>query len=445
MTKIEIGKKAKGIILRDHKVIINTTREIYPLVVEKADGDYIYDVDGNKYIDFSTFISVYNLGYNIKEIKEAIKNQLDLLMHGAFTDFYSELPVRFAERLLELMPNGFGKIFFSNSGTEANEAAIKIAKYFSRRLYIMGFYNSFHGRTRGSLAVTSSKNVQRAHFGPFPDVIHVPYPYCYRCPFKQSYPECGFACIEYIKEYPLKREVSPEEVAAFIVEPIQGEGGYIVPPKDYFKELKRILDDYGILLIDDEVQAGYMRTGKFLALDNFDVTADIYTMAKAIGGGLPLGATIIKRDLGDLPEGAHASTFGGNLLSIAAADAALKYLIDNKREIERGIKQRSSIIMKRLEELKERYEIVGDVRGIGLMIGVEFVKSKKTKEPNVKARDAVLEEAFYNGLVMLPAGESTIRIIPSFNISIDTLNQGLDILEEAVKFADSNYRSDKKA
>lgn len=431
---VKITKKIKDIIERDRKVIMTATREDYPFVSSHGDGDFVYDVAGNKFIDFSSFISVYNLGVNAnKEVRNAVKNQIDRLMHSAFTDFYSELPVRFAEKLITMFPKGFGKVFFSNSGTEANEAALKFSKIFTKRQYTIAFYNAFHGRTLGSLSLTASKAVQRSHFGPFNSVVHVPFAYCYRCPFHLEYPSCNFACIDYIKEYPLSKELSPDEVASIFIEPIQGEGGYIVPPKDYFKKLSRLAKENGILLVDDEVQAGYMRTGKFLALDNFGVEADIYTMAKSLGAGLPIGATISRNSLGTIPPGSHANTFGGNLVSIAAANASLDYVKRNMKRLSLGVKSKGEYIMKRLNEMKERYEIIGDVRGIGLMIGVEIVKNKYTKEYGVEERSKILNECFNNGLLLLPAGISTIRIIPPLTMEMGNIEKGIEIFENAVK------------
>jgi len=433
---IKITKKINDVIKRDKKIFINTTRESYPFVAHHGEGDFVFDIAGNKFIDFSSFIAVYALGINGNyEIRDAIKKQADLLSHSAFTDYYSELPVKFGELLVKMLPKGFGKLFLSNSGTEANEAALKFAKIFRNRPYTLAYYNAFHGRTNGSLGMTSSRLVQRDHFGPFLGVIHVPFPYCYRCPFHLEPDSCGFACIDYIKKYPLAKEADPKEVNSFFIEPIQGEGGYIVPPKDYFKELKRLLDDNDILLADDEVQAGYMRTGKFFALDNFGVTADIYTMAKAVGGGLPLGVTITRSSLGDIESGAHASTFGGNHISVAAAYASLKYVQRNKKALEHQIVEKGRHIMKRLNHMKDIYEIIGDVRGIGLMIGIELVRNKKSKEPAIKERDVVLNESFKNGLLLLPAGTSSIRIVPPLTANIKNIDKGLDILEQSIKTA----------
>ena len=367
-------------------------------------------------------------------MRNAIKKQIDVMMHGAFNEYYSELPVQFGEALIKMFPKGFGRIFLCNSGTEAVESAIKYAKYFTRRQYTIAFYRAFHGRTMGSLALTSSKNIQRSHFGPFTGAIHAPYVYPYRCPFKhREGEECGEEYIDYIRENILKREAPPEEVASIIFEPIQGEGGYVVPTKSFVKGLRELADEFGIALIDDEVQAGYMRTGKFLALDNFGVKADIYTMAKALGAGLPLGATIVKSDFGDVPEGVNANTFGGNLAAVAGAYESLKFIQKNQKTLERDIKSKGAHVMKRLEEMKERYEIVGDVRGLGLMIGAELVKDKKSKTPAVEQRERILKIALDKGLLLLPSGESTVRILPPLTISRASLDNGLDILEEAIR------------
>ncbi|EET89599.1 MAG: aminotransferase class III-fold pyridoxal phosphate-dependent enzyme [Candidatus Micrarchaeales archaeon] len=431
---IKISKRTQNVIANDKKLFLTTTKEDFPFVADHGDGDFVYDLDGNKFIDFSSFISVYNLGVNANaRIREAAKAQIDKLIHPAFTDYYAELPTIFARKLISMLPRGYGKLFLSNSGTEANEAALKFSNVMTGKQYTMAFYNAFHGRTKGALGLTASKSIQRSHFGPFPNSIHVPFPYCYRCPFNEKYPGCGFACIDYIKKYPLSKEVDPKEIAAFFIEPIQGEGGYVVPPLDYFKELKKVLDEYGILMVADEVQSGYMRTGKFLALENFGVTADMYTMAKSIAGGFPMGVTAVSKELGDIPAGAHANTFGGNLVSVAAANASIDYVIKNKAVLHKLVVEKGKAIMKRLREMQEKYEIIGDVRGIGLMIGIEIVKDRKTKEPGIKERSRILEESFNNGLIMLPAGASSIRIIPPLTVSKGAMEKGLNILEASFK------------
>ncbi len=435
------GKRALSVIERDSRIMITTTRQPYPFVAQRGDKDYAYDIEGKRYIDFTSFVSVYNFGVNsVSSARQAIKKQVDTLMHAAFTDFYSELPVTFAERLVRFFPKGFGRVFFSNSGTEANEAALKFSRIFTKRTYHLAFYNAFHGRTMGSLSLTASRGVQREHYGPFGAALHAPFAYCYRCPFGQEYPSCGIACADYIRKYPLSKEVTTGEVAAIFVEPVQGEGGYIVPPPEFIKELRKMASENNILLVSDEVQSGYMRTGTFLALDNFKVDADIYTMAKSIGAGLPMGVTISRRSLGDIPEGSHSNTFGGNLAAIAGANASLEYLSKNKRSLRSMVYRKHAYMVKRLEELKERYEIVGDVRALGMMIGIELVKNKESKEPAINARDKVLRLCFERGLLLLPAGISSIRLIPPITISEASMKKGMDIFEEAVRIADSGTK-----
>ena len=436
---IKLDKKARDIIERDRKVFLTTTRGDNQFIADHGDGDFVYDVSGNKFIDFSSFISVYNFGVNgNKEIRTAVKAQVDKLMHAAFTDYRAELPVLFAEKLLSFFPSGFGKMFLSNSGTEANEAAIKFAKLFTKRQYVLAFYNSFHGRTMGSLSLTASRAVHREHFGPFPGALHAPYPYAYRCKMGHSTEECGMEQIDFIERNIIGKEVSGKEIAAIFVEPIQGEGGYIVPSKMFMRELRRVADDNGILLVSDEVQAGYMRTGKFLAMDNFGVKADIYTMAKAVGGGLPMGVTVTKSSLGDIPAGSHANTFGGNLASVAAGYASLQYLEKNRVSIEKQVADKGRLIMKRLNQMKERYEIIGDARGLGMMLAIELVNDRRTKSAAIRQRDKAILNAFNDGLLLLPAGESSIRIIPPLTVSNESLAKGLDILEDAIKAVNGN-------
>jgi len=440
---IKITDKIRDTVNRDKKVINTIAREPYPLVVAKGSGDYVWDIADNKFIDFTSFIGVYNLGINGNaEIRRAIKNQVDKLMHPAFLDFYAELPVKFAEGIIDMMPNGFGKVFFSNSGTEAIEDAIKMAKLMTKKNYIIAFYNSFHGRTIGSLGLTSAKISQREHLGPFPNVIHSPFPNVYRPQFKSETPEeLVTACISDIEKNILSKEYSQKEVAAIFVEPVQGEGGYIIPPKSFMKELRRVATENNILLVSDEIQAGYMRTGKFLAMDNFGVTADMYTMAKALGGGLPLAATITKTS-NDIPLGAHGGTFGGNLAAVAGAIASLNYVKRNRKSLENMVKEKNKLMMKRLNQMKEEYEILGDVRGLGMMIAAEFVKDKSTKEFAIKEKEMILRECFDNGMMLLGCGTSCIRLIPPITMSKENIEKGLDIFENAVKKV--NMTSTKK-
>lgn len=428
-------KRSEQVVARDRRVFMTTTREPYNFVAEKGEGDFAYDVDGNRVIDFSSFVSVYNFGINNSlAVRNAIKRQMDRLMHAAFTDYYSELPVDFAELLIKQFPTGFGKLFLSNSGTEANEDAIKIARFNTKKHYLIGFYGAFHGRSLGSLSLTSSKVVQRAHLGPFSEVIHAPYPNPYRCTFghNDDPDECGRAHVEYIREHILKREAAPGEVAAIFFEPIQGEGGYIVPPKSFVKGLRELADENDIVLVADEIQAGYMRTGKFLALDNFGVSADIYTMAKTLGAGMPMAATIAKESISSMPQGKHAGTFAGNLAIVAGAYEQLKHVSKNRRRIEAEVKEKGRIAMKMLQEMRDDYEIIGDARGMGMMLAIEIVKDKRSKAPNPKDRERILKAALDNGLLMLGAGDSSIRVIPPLSISKRSLEDGLNILYSSV-------------
>lgn len=313
-----------------------------------------------------------NLGYSHPKIIEAVKKQSEQIMHGAFLEFYSDVPVRFSETLLSLIPT-MSRVLLTNSGTESIEAAMKLARYYTGRKYFISFYGSFHGRSLGALSLTSTKTVHRNQFGPFLPVIHVPYANPYRCPINTSKEDCAEACLDYLENVVFKQEVSPEEVATVFVEPVQGEGGYIIPPKAFLKGLRRICSEHGILYVDDEVQAGCYRTGKFLAIEHFGVEPDVVCLSKALGGGLPLGAMVCKEELMTWPPGSHAITFGGNLVSCATGLAALEIMKQKKvgkRALRSGAK-----ILRYLQELQGEIEAIGDVRGLGLMIGLEFLEN----------------------------------------------------------------------
>lgn len=302
---------------------------------------------------------------------------------------------------------GYEKIFLSNSGAESVEAAMKLAFWYTKRNSMVAFYRAFHGRTLGALSLTSSRIRHKEHF-PSLRVIHSDYAYCYRCPLDLEYPQCGISCAKEIERTIFKRELSPEDTAAIVTEPIQGEGGFIVPPAEFHKEIRRICDENDILMIADEVQSGGFRTGKFMALENFGVRADIVCMSKSIGGGIPLGATLSTSKIMSWPSGAHANTFGGNLLASAGGLATLEFMESNRlgdKAVEKG-----NYLVKRLNELKEQYPIIGDVRGIGLMIGVEFVE--ENKDPASEKRNWIVKQALDEGLILLPAGDSVIRFVP---------------------------------
>jgi 4-aminobutyrate aminotransferase len=373
-----------------------------------------------------------NVGHTHPKVVAAIKSQCDRFLHYSSTDFYYKEIITLAERLAEITPGGFEKkTYFGNSGTEAIEAAVKLAKWHTRRQLFVGFINAFHGRTAGALSFTSSKPAQRRHFSPLmPGVTHVPYAYCYRCAFKMTYPECDYWCVDFIDEFVLQKYLPSEDVAAMLFEPIQGEGGYVVPPPEYFQKLKRLADKYDFLIIDDEVQSGIGRTGKWFAIEHWNVEPDIVCVAKALASGLPIGATVSKAGIMDWTKGSHASTFGGNPLSCAAAVAVLD-AIKEENLLENANKQ-GAYALKKLGEFQERSEIVGDVRGKGLMIGIELVEDKESKKPAAQKAAQVILRAWKRGVAIVTCGASTIRIMPPLTIQRELLDAALDIVEDTI-------------
>jgi 4-aminobutyrate aminotransferase len=426
------GPKARELLKKDEKFISPSYVRYYPLVVESAKGCMVKDVDGNEYIDFNAGIACMNVGHNHPKVIDAIKSQCDKFLHYSNTDFYYKEVINLAEKLAEIAPGDFEKkTYFGNSGTEAIEAAVKLTKWHTRKQLFIGFISAFHGRTVGALSFTASKPGQRRHFFPLmPGVAHVPYAYCYRCPFKLTYPECDYWCVDFIDEFVLQKYAPPEDVAAVLFEPIQGEGGYVVPPPDYFQRLKKLADKYGLLMIDDEVQSGIGRTGKWFAIEHWGVEPDIVCCAKALASGLPIGAAISKAKVMDWTGGSHASTFGGNPVSCAAAAAVLE-IVKEEKLLDNAHRQGVSAL-KRLQEFGERNDMVGDVRGKGLMIGVELVKDKETKEPAAQKATEVILRSWKRGVAIVTCGVSTIRISPPLTIQKETLDTALDIVEDTI-------------
>jgi len=421
------GPKAKAIIERDAHFISPSYTRSYPLVVSRGEGAIVEDVDGNRFLDCSAGIAVVATGHCHPKVVEAIQRQAARLIHMSGTDFYYQNMVDLAEKLAALTPGGLPrKVYFGNSGTEAIEAAIKLARYHTGRKQFVAFYGAFHGRTMGSLALTGSRSGQRKNFFPvMPGVHHVPYADCYRCPYGKTVDTCAVECAQAIEDPLFRTVLPPEEVAAIVVEPVQGEGGYLVPPKKFLIELRRIADRHGILLIFDEVQCGMGRTGKMFASEHFDVAPDIVALAKGIASGLPLGATIARADIMDWPPGSHASTFGGNPVAVEASLATIELLeqglIDNAATIGAHMKVR-------LSEFPQRFPNVGDVRGLGLMIGIEMVKDQSTKERAPELRDRIVQMCFERGLLVLGAGRTTIRISPPLILTREQADCAVDIL-----------------
>lgn len=432
------GPKAREIIGRDGDLLLQSYVRWYPFVISRGEGALVEDVDGNRYIDFNSGIAVLNTGHRHKEVLKSIVGQLDKFLHYSLTDFYYSIAVEYAEELFESLPWRDNKLFYCNSGAEAIEAAIKVAKGFFRggRHYFIGFIGGFHGRTIGSLSFTASKPVQRRYFFPMmPGVVHVPYPYPYRCPFKSETPkECAENVLGYIEDWIFRKYVDPNEVAAFLIEPVMGEGGYVVPPKEFMVGLRRLADEYGILLAVDEVQSGMGRTGRLLAIEHFGVRPDLISLAKGVASGLPLGVLVGRRDVMDLPGGSHASTFGGNPLSLAAARATLRLL---KGGLMENAWELGNYILSRFREMMDHYDIIGDVRGLGLMIGVELVRDRGTKEPASKELGTIINNCFKRGVLVIGAGLSSIRISPPLNISRDMVDEALDVIEDEIRRADA--------
>ena len=428
------GPKAAAIIARDTARVSPSYTRDYPFVMARGEGAVVEDVDGNVFLDCAAGIAVTGTGHSHPDVVKAIVEQAGKYLHMSGTDFYYEPQVKLAEEMAAIVPvaGGTGDVrsFFSNSGTEANEAALKLARYSTKRVNLIAFMGSFHGRTLGSLAMTSSKSVQRRGFGPMmPGVFHAPYANCYRCPVGARPETCAAECLEYLEDQILVHLVAPDEVAAVLVEPIQGEGGYVVPPAEFHQRLRELTKKHGILLIADEVQSGMGRTGRMFACEHFGLDADIVTVAKGIASGLPLGVTSARSDVMTWPPGAHASTFGGNPVASAAALATITLLKDG---LVRNAEVVGEYLIGRLGALMNKHPLIGDVRGKGLMIGVELVRDRVTKERATAERDRVVQEMFKRGVLLLGAGRNAIRFAPPLVLSRDQADTIVTIFDEAI-------------
>ena len=428
------GPRARAVIERDERSVSSSYTRCYPLVAKSAKGAIVEDVDGNRFLDFNAGIAVVATGHCHPRVVEAIQRQAARLIHMSGTDFYYEEMVELAEALSRIAPGDVARrVSFGNSGAEAVEGAIKLARWSTGRDKIIAFFGSFHGRTMGALSLTARKAVQREGFGPLvPGVVHAPYPNCYRCPFGKQPDTCAVECVKHIEDTLLKTIAPAEETAAIVVEPVQGEGGYVVPSKKFFDELRRVADANCILLVLDEVQSGMGRTGKMWAAQHFDVVPDIFAVAKGIASGMPLGATVARAGLMTWPPGAHASTFGGNPVACAAALTTIALL---EEELVENAARMGAHLMDRLRDWPSRFPVVGDVRGLGLMIGIELVRDQATKEKAPELRDRVLDLAFRRGLLVLGAGDNTIRLCPPLVITRDQCDFAVDTLEACLRQA----------
>jgi 4-aminobutyrate aminotransferase len=430
------GPKAREMIERDQAVISPSYPRGYPFVMDHGLGTEVWDVDGNRFLDFAAGIAVASTGHSHPKVVRAIQEQAEKFIHIS-SDFYHQKWVELGEKLNQISPFDEPAIsFMTNSGTESVEAAIKLARYTTGRSQFIGFLGGFHGRTIGAVSFTASKSLYHRGFYPLMNgVVHAPFPDPYRPVLQQGAGEDeGETVVRYIEEQILGRILPEDDVAGILLEPIQGEGGYIVPPPGFFPALRKLCDRYDILLIADEVQAGMGRTGKWWSIENFGVEPDIICTAKGIASGMPLGAMIARKSIMDWPKGSHGNTYGGNPISCAAALATIQL-------IEEGMKDNASEVgqytLKGLNEIASRHPSMGQVRGLGLMIGIEFVADKSTKEAAPKLRDNVVDLAFERGLLLLGCGKSVIRISPPLCVTRSEVDEGLAILDEAIRIAEN--------
>ncbi|HEX4069680.1 MAG TPA: acetyl ornithine aminotransferase family protein [Planctomycetaceae bacterium] len=425
------GPVARECIARDERVTSPSYTRVYPLVVSRAEGAVIEDVDGNRFLDFNAGIAVCSTGHCHPRVVEAIHRQSSQLLHMSGTDFYYRSQFELAEKLTQITPGTFAKkVFFTNSGTEAIEAAFKLARYHTKRQQMIAFLGAFHGRTMGSLSLTASKVTQRRGFGPLvPGVTHTGYANCRECPQHLTYGNCGIECVATIEKNLFHRLMAPDEVAAIFVEPVQGEGGYIVPPPEFHRDLKALTEKHGILFVADEVQSGMGRTGRMCAIEHWNVVPDIICLAKGIASGLPLGAIVARADIMDWPPGAHASTFGGNPVACAAALETIALIQEGLME---NATRQGDFLMDRLKAMQARRPEIGDVRGKGLMIGVELVKPGTTQEPAPDAAEQLVQTCFQKGLLLLRCGVSSVRLCPPLVITREQAETALALIEEAL-------------
>ncbi len=425
------GPKAAAIIARDKASVSPSYTRDYPLVMAGGHGAVVEDIDGNTFLDCAAGIAVNATGHAHPDVVKAIVDQAQRYLHMSGTDFYYEPQVQLAEAMSQIVPiTGTVRTFFGNSGTEAVEAAVKLAKYHTKRFGIIAFLGSFHGRSMGSLSMTSSKTTQRRGFGPLlPGVYHAPYANPYRAPKGMSPESCADDCVDWIEQQILGHLISPDEVAAVVVESIQGEGGYVVPPVAFHQRLRELTKKHGIMLVTDEVQSGMGRTGKMFGIEHFGVEPDILATAKGIASGMPLGVCCARADVMDWPPGAHASTFGGNPVSCAAAVATIKLL---RESLVANAADVGAFLQDGMRALMDKHALIGDVRGKGLMIGVELVKDRTTKERAIAERDAVVQACFYKGLLVLGAGRNAIRLSPPLTLTRAQATTAITILDEVI-------------
>ncbi|MGQ0702560.1 MAG: acetyl ornithine aminotransferase family protein [Gemmatimonadales bacterium] len=429
------GPKAKALIARDRAVSAPCYIKEYPLAVARGEGPMIEDVDGNRYLDFMAGIAVASTGHSHPAVVRAIQDAAARFLHICGGDFYYEGLATLCERLARLAPGpGPKRVFLTNSGTEAVEGAMKLARHATRRQAFIAFKGSFHGRTYGALSMTSSKARQHYRFGPFlPEVHHVFYGYCYRCEYGKTFPSCGIFCVDHIEEDLFRRHLDPRDVAAVFVEPIQGEGGYVVPPPGWLARVRELCTKHGILLVMDEVQTGIGRTGRMFACEHEGVEPDILVVAKGLGSGMPIGAIIAREEVSTWEPGSHGTTFGGNPVCCAAALATLDLV---ERELMGNARAQGERLARGLAALAAGHPCIGDVRGKGLMHGIEFVTDRLTREPADELGRKLMHLAFGKGLLTLAAGRNALRLAPPLVVDAEDVDTALGILDDCLRELD---------
>ncbi|HEV8150669.1 MAG TPA: acetyl ornithine aminotransferase family protein [Gemmatimonadales bacterium] len=429
------GPKARAIVARDKAVAATCYIKEYPLVVARGEGPMVEDVDGNRFLDFMAGIGVCSTGHSHPEVVAAIKQAADRFLHICGGDFYYEGMAALCERLAALTPGpGRKRVFLTNSGTEAVEGAMKLARHATRRPAFLAFKGAFHGRSYGALSLTSSKARQHAGFLPLlPEVHHVFYGYCYRCEYGKTFPSCGIYCVDIIERDLFARHLDPKDVAAVFVEPLQGEGGYILPPPGWLAAVRALCDRHGILLVIDEVQSGIGRTGKMFACEHDGVVPDILVTAKGLGSGMPIGAIIAREEISTWEPGAHGTTFGGNPVCCAAALATLDLV---QRELVSNARVRGEQLATGLKALAEKHGCIGEVRGRGLMQGIEFVSNRTTREPAGELPHQIEQLAFAKGLLVLAAGKNALRLAPPLIVDERDVAIALEILDQCLSELD---------
>lgn len=425
------GPLARAIVDRDREWTAQCYIKEYPLAIARGQGVMVEDVDGNRYLDFMAGIAVASTGYGHPEVVTAIQDAAAKFLHICGSDFYYEGMAALCEKLAAIAPGPTRKrVFLTNSGTEATEGAIKLARFSTRRTAIIAFKGAFHGRSTGAVSLTSSKARQHAGFGPLlPDVHHVDYAYRYRCRHCAHKSQCHLGCVTSIEEELFTRHLAPTDVAAIFVEPIQGEGGYVIPPPGFLAGLRELCDRHGILLVCDEVQSGIGRTGKMWACDHEGVEPDILLTAKGLGSGMPIGAMIVRESVDKWKNGSHGSTFGGNPVCCAAALATIGLV---EKELMANAAVQGERMLAGARALMERHECIGDVRGRGLMVGIEFVRDRVTRDPHPELVDRIVNRAFSRGLLLLGAGKSSLRLAPPLVIDAEDIDRGLAMLDQCI-------------